>query len=847
MLAYENEMFLSAMQEDGLTISAKGLGLEQVFLSLVRVHCDPGNLVLVLGCSDAEEAWIIRKMEEHGEVQLPRRVTTDISTTERQSVYLGGGVLFITTRILVVDFLMDRIPAHLITGLMVYRAHRIIDSCQESFILRLYRQKNKTGFIKAFSGSPVSFSQGFCQVERVMKNLFLRHLHLWPRYHSTVTSVLASCQPQVVEIHLQLTAMMQDIQTAVLDLISFTLKEVKRLNPNLNSEELTVENSMSKSFHKILQRELDPVWHQLSGKSRQLVSDLKTLRLVLSYLTQYDCITFYNFVLTLKTTESAMKSGGWVLLDSAETLFLTARDRVFSNMENNKKKKGKAGDAENQFEENPKWTEIGKVIEEIKDEFVKDNRDPATETVMIVTRDERTAKQVNDFLSLGSQWVLGRMFNKCLGEKFGYLSKYSEDNEPKNIKEFKDKGKGKKSSDLINDTENLNDNTTQSLVTTFHALDSCESFDTFLILTQARPAFIILYDCDMTFVRQVEAFQAANADLEIRVYFLLYKGSVEEQAYLTTLRREKVAFENLIRAKTEMVVPEDREGRDVDNSVLARGSDKASDLIMGGAASTRRGGGGQEKSSLTPRVIVDMREFRSELPSLLHKRGMDIEPVTLEVGDYILTPEICVERKSISDLIGSLNSGRLYNQATAMSRFYTNPMLLIEFDTNKPFSLQGKYYMSRDVQSSDLIARLQLLTLHFPRLRILWSPGPHATAELVQELKQGRAEPDASKAATLGVDIIDEYNVDRYNVQIKDFVSKLPGINSKNIYAVLNKTDTLLDLLDMNEDTLSEILGSRQNGSELYSALHGAIQIPDPEDGKATAKKKPFKRFKSKK
>ena len=235
-----------------------------------------------------------------------------------------------------------------------------------------------------------------------------------------------------------------------------------------------------------------------------------------------------------------MKSGGWVLLDSAETLFLTARDRVFSNMENNKKKKGKAGDADYLFEENPKWTEIGKVIEEIKDELVKDNRDPATETVMIVTRDERTAKQVNDFLSLGSQWVLGRMFNKCLGEKFGYLSKYSEDNEPKNIKEFKDKGKGKKSSDrkvddLINDTDNLNDNTTQSLVTTFHALDSCESFDTFLMLTQARPAFIILYDCDMTFVRQVEAFQVANANPDIQVYFLLYKGSVEEQAYLTAL------------------------------------------------------------------------------------------------------------------------------------------------------------------------------------------------------------------------------------------------------------------------------------------------------------------------
>merc|ERR1719381_28540 len=117
-----------------------------------------------------------------------------------------------------------------------------------------------------------------------------------------------------------------------------------------------------------------------------------------------------------------------------------------------------------------------------------------------------------------------------------------------------------------------------------------------------------------------------------------------------------------------------------------------------------------------------------------------------------------------------------------MTRFYTKPMLLIEFDANKPFALQGKYYLSRDVASSDLTSRLQLLTMHFPKLRILWSPSPHATAELFEELKKGRPEPDASKAATLGVDIIDEYNVEKCNPQIKELVSKLPGMNSKNIY-----------------------------------------------------------------
>lgn len=62
--------------------------------------------------------------------------------------------------------------------------------------------------------------------------------------------------------------------------------------------------------------------------------------------------------------------------------------------------------------------------------------------------------------------------------------------------------------------------------------------------------------------------------------------------------------------------------------------------------------------------------------------------LTGQVGDYILTPDICVERKSVSDLIGSLANGRLYNQCVSMCRFYKRPVLLIEFDPKKSFSLQ---------------------------------------------------------------------------------------------------------------------------------------------------------------
>jgi DNA excision repair protein ERCC-4 len=66
---------------------------------------------------------------------------------------------------------------------------------------------------------------------------------------------------------------------------------------------------------------------------------------------------------------------------------------------------------------------------------------------------------------------------------------------------------------------------------------------------------------------------------------------------------------------------------------------------------------------------VDVREFRSSLPSLLHAKNFTIEPTTLLVGDYILSPEMCVERKSIADLIQSFNSGRLYVHHYALTDY----------------------------------------------------------------------------------------------------------------------------------------------------------------------------------
>jgi DNA excision repair protein ERCC-4 len=142
------------------------------------------------------------------------------------------------------------------------------------------------------------------------------------------------------------------------------------------------------------------------------------------------------------------------------------------------------------------------------------------------------------------------------------------------------------------------------------------------------------------------------------------------------LAKEKKAFENLIRKKEHLVV-----------SLPYHGPCDAIDSIETNAQDSRVKSRNALLSLHPRKVVVDVREFRSSLPSALHSHNFQLIPRTITVGDYVIASEICVERKGISDLFQSFASGRLYNQAESMSKYYKYPCLLIEFSADKSFSL----------------------------------------------------------------------------------------------------------------------------------------------------------------
>ncbi|XP_059549191.1 DNA repair endonuclease XPF isoform X2 [Myotis daubentonii] len=845
LLEYERQLVLELLDADGLVVCARGLGADRLLYHFLRLHCHPACLVLVLNTQPAEEEYFINQLKIEGVEHLPRRVTNEIASNGRYEVYTQGGVIFATSRILVVDFLTDRIPSDLITGILVYRAHRIIESCQEAFILRLFRQKNKRGFIKAFTDNAVAFDTGFCHVERVMRNLFVRKLYLWPRFHVAVNSFLEQHKPEVVEIHVSMTPAMLAIQTAILDILNACLKELKCHNPSLEVEDLSLENAIGKPFDKTIRHYLDPLWHQLGAKTKSLVQDLKILRTLLQYLSQYDCITFLNLLESLRATEKAFG-------------------------QNSETKK------ELVLESNPKWEALTEVLKEIEAENSESEALGGPGQVLICASDDRTCSQLREYITMGAEAFLLRLYRKAFEKESKaeevWVAFRKEDGAKRTVKsnkrpkdpqnkerapakeralkkkkqkltltqmmekpeELEEEGDSKEGypRDLCSSPEscleeikheefelNLSSDAAYGILKDpliiIHPLLGCsDPYALTRVLHEVEPRYVVLYDAELTFVRQLEIYRASRPGKPLRVYFLIYGGSTEEQRYLTALRKEKEAFEKLIREKASMVVPEEREGRSETNLDLVRGS------VSAGDPTDTRKAGGQEQKSIQQTIVVDMREFRSELPSLIHRRGIDIEPVTLEVGDYILTPVMCVERKSISDLIGSLNNGRLYSQCISMSRYYKRPVLLIEFDPSKPFSLVARGAFHQEISSNDISSKLTLLTLHFPKLRLLWCPSPHATAELFEELKQNKPQPDAATAMAVTADSGTLPESEKYNPGPQDFLLKMPGVNAKNCRSLMSHVKNIAELASLSQDKLAGILGNAANAKQLYDFIH---------------------------
>lgn len=323
----------------------------------------------------------------------------------------------------------------------------------------------------------------------------------------------------------------------------------------------------------------------------------------------------------------------WLFLDAANTIFETARRRVYSGAPSEGDTPASSGVFSESLrpvlEEQPKWSLLAEILEEIeRDSYLNPTlRDDSNGTILIMCSDQGTCSQLREYLQnmhahsledpqtndeeqkpLATFMMRRKLRNYLEWKKdFARVSASLFDENQKALDGFTDqrgntngyRGKGPPNkrrrvrggaaaagagkpvngslqmaedkelqvASLMADIRPTGADAMQKDEIAVDNLDDMEDYfelyemnDLLVIhpyegdmdehvLEEVRPRYVIMYEPDAAFIRRVEVYRSSHEDRNIRVYFMYYGGSVEEQRYLSAVRREKDAFTRLIKEK----------------------------------------------------------------------------------------------------------------------------------------------------------------------------------------------------------------------------------------------------------------------------------------------------------
>jgi ERCC4-type nuclease len=193
-------------------------------------------------------------------------------------------------------------------------------------------------------------------------------------------------------------------------------------------------------------------------------------------------------------------------------------------------------------------------------------------------------------------------------------------------------------------------------------------------------------------------------------------------------------------------------------------------------------------------VIVDDRECRSGVVQALHVTGgFDVAVRRLAVGDYLVDNRFLFERKSLPDLVLSIQSGRLFKQALRLARVgHLRPVLVLEGTSG---DLRGCGMGWGSIQGALVTISL------FVGLAVLRTRSASETARtLLYTARQGRAVARGALPRS-GRRPKGKMALQRHLLQ------GLPGVGPELANRLLNRFGSVRAVLMADEETLASVPG----------------------------------------
>ncbi|MFB6229196.1 MAG: DEAD/DEAH box helicase [Halobacteriales archaeon] len=215
-------------------------------------------------------------------------------------------------------------------------------------------------------------------------------------------------------------------------------------------------------------------------------------------------------------------------------------------------------------------------------------------------------------------------------------------------------------------------------------------------------------------------------------------------------------------------------------------------------------------------VVADQRELDSAIARDLSRRDeIDVRLETLEVGDYVCSDRVVVERKSVSDFLDTLVGGdrSMFEQVGEMASHYARPVVVVEGEAD--------LYEERNVHPNAIRGALAALAIDFDA-SVLRTDGEDDTADMLAVLA-GREQEESDRR----VSVHGEKSTKTLPEQQEYVVASIAEVGPVTARSLLSEFRTVEAVMTATTEDLMEAEGVGEVTAERMREVIGSEYAPE--------------------
>lgn len=283
---------------------------------------------------------------------------------------------------------------------------------------------------------------------------------------------------------------------------------------------------------------------------------------------------------------------------------------------------------------------------------------------------------------------------------------------------------------------------------------------------------VILYEPVPSEVRMIQRRGRTGRKRSGRVKVLITNGTRDEGYYWASVNKER-------RMKHQLIDPDVLE--ELNSNAIERMENEKRVKVLDPTP----------KKEELPVVFADTREGNSKVIRHLSEMEIDVKVQAMAVGDYQVSDEVVIERKTAKDFVDSIVDKRLFKQARSLMEEFKRPLIILE----------GDDLYNGMINPNAIRGSIASIALDFG-ISIIPTRNAQDTAAMIKRIaiREQNGEKTPIQIRT------DKKPVNLWEQQLF-IIESLPNIGPVNAKNLLEHFGTVANIINASESQLQEVEG----------------------------------------